>query len=71
MLGMCCANKYTHSSLLAGPQCVVSLFRGIAPRIKIHHSGRAMCGASKLFENSERVFEPCRIMLQEPKENEK
>ena len=44
MLGVCCATKYTHSSRLAGSHCAVSLFRGITPRIKIRHSGRAMCG---------------------------
>jgi len=67
MFGVCCATKYTHSSLLAGSHCTVALFRGIVPRIKIHHSGRAICGASKLFDNSEQVFEPCRIVLKELK----
>lgn len=71
MLGVCCAAKYTHSSLLAGSHCAVSLFRGIASRIKIHHSDRAMCGASKLFDNSEQAFEPCRTMLEELKEKQK
>jgi hypothetical protein len=70
MLDVCRATKYTHSSLLAGPHCAVSLFRGIAPRIKIYHSGRAMCGASKLFDNSEQAFEPFRTILKQLKEKE-
>jgi hypothetical protein len=68
MLGVCCATKYTHSSLLAGSHCAVSLFRGIVPRIKIHHSGRAMCGTSKLFDSLEQAFKLCCIMLKELKE---
>jgi hypothetical protein len=56
--------QYTYPSLFTGWYFAVSQIRGVAPRIKIHHSDRS----TRIVRQLEQVFEQYRMMFKDLKE---